>query len=114
MPRKPSEAGVRQLRRVWRFEVVDVDIYALPYARLANGKVELTSDNVILAFCGRCGNGTIILNPAEWFVLRRTSRRQESNKQYIGRACPYCFCTNQIPPRTEYDELVRKGQEVPE
>lgn len=95
--------------RPWRFEVVDVTIYSLPNKRLADGKVEHEVDNAIMAFCGWCGNGTLVLNPDEWFASRRRLLRRDSNKDYVGRSCTYCFSTCLRPERAEYDRLVQEG-----
>jgi hypothetical protein len=65
---------------------------------------------VILAFCGWCGNGEIILNPQEWFASRRTSLRKPSNRGFIGRSCTYCFATCQIPDKADYDKLVEEAK----
>lgn len=92
---------------------MDVDLYALPHTTLANGKTEHSLDNVILAFCPWCGNGTVILNPDEWWVSRKHFKDKPSNKDFIGRACSYCFAAAQIPERAEYDALVSAGQEDP-
>ena len=89
---------------------MDVTIYSLPSKQLADGSVEREIDNVILAFCGWCGNGTLVLNPDEWFASTRRFARLDSNKHYIGRSCTYCFRTCQIPERAAYDKLVEEGK----
>lgn len=85
-------------------------IYSLPNQSLADGSVERDIDNVILAFCGHCGNGTLVLNPDEWFASRRRVTKKSSNRGYIGRTCTYCFAAGLRPDRSEYDELVEKGK----
>jgi hypothetical protein len=105
-----SRTSTTHTLRPWRFEVVDVDIYALPDRQLADGKVEHSLDNVILAFCGWCGNGTVLLNPQEWFASRRTSLRKPSNRNFVGRSCSYCFATGLLPEKSEYDKIVEEAK----
>lgn len=105
--------------RSWKFEVVDCDIYALPHKELGERlghkfagrqRVEQSLDNVILAFCGHCGNGTLILNPDEWFASRKRVAKRGSNRMYLGRSCPYCFATCELPDKAEFDKLVQEGK----
>jgi hypothetical protein len=99
----------RHTLRKWSIEVVDITLWSLPGALLGDGKTEAELDNVILAFCGHCGCGTIILDPDEWFSSRKRILRLTSNRDFISRSCTYCFKACQAPSRSVYDRLVAAG-----